>query len=196
MTVAFTGHRQINGKYPDGFRTMDGRYSSNDGLWSKVYNALLNLITTLHHKYGHVDFISGGAVGFDQVAAKAVIDLYMAGLPIQLIMAIPFEGQESKWSRLVVEGYNYILGHAHEVHYVCEPGYAPWKMQKRNEWMVDRAKTIVALYLSEGKTGGTLNCINYAMKHKKPLITIHPLTQRAEGMVFNYQQNKYVIHPI
>jgi uncharacterized phage-like protein YoqJ len=69
-------------------------------------------------------------------------------------------------------------------------------MQKRNEWMVDRAKTMVALYLSEGKTGGTLNCINYAMKQKKSVITIHPLTQRAEGMVFNPVSNEYVVQSI
>jgi uncharacterized phage-like protein YoqJ len=39
-------------------------------------------------------------------------------------------------------------------------------MQRRNEWMVDRADKLVALW--DGSWGGTFNCIEYARKKGVP----------------------------
>ena len=49
----------------------------------------------------------------------------------------------------------------------CLDGYAAWKMQKRNEWMADKATRIVALW--DGSPGGTANCIAYASKIGRPI---------------------------
>ena len=179
MTVAFTGHRTINGQYHP------------NGEWGAVMTATLQLITTLHYKYGHVEFISGGALGFDQVAALSVIHLRgTGGLPIKLIMALPFREFDSKWPTSSKKVLATIVSNADLTNYISDPGYAPWKMQTRNEWMVDYAKTVVALYLPD-KTGGTINCINYVMKCRKSLITIHPLTRVIEGIVFKPEANEY-----
>jgi len=183
MTIAFTGHRTINGIY------------APNPVWEKVYITVTRVISTMYHKYNHIDFISGGALGMDQIAAVSVLNLIRTGVPIRLILALPFEGFESKWISDSKKAFNLMIEAADEVHYVCDPGYAPWKMMKRNEWMVDRAKTVVALYLPD-KPGGTLNCINYAMKQKRSLITIHPITQVVGGIVFNYESNEYKEVPI
>ena len=51
--------------------------------------------------------------------------------------------------------------------------YAVWKMQKRNIWMVDQSNVVVAVWNGE-KSGGTYNCIKYAIEKKKPVLVIHP----------------------
>lgn len=43
----------------------------------------------------------------------------------------------------------------------------PKAMQIRNEWIVDRADRIIALW--DGSFGGTHNCITYANKRKVPV---------------------------
>lgn len=106
--------------------------------------------------------ISGGALGWDQALAIAAWDL---GIP--LTMALPFKDFDSKWPAKSRKFLAYLNKNAHEVVYVCEDGYAPWKMQKRNEWMVDNSDGVLALW--DGSDGGTHNCIKYAMKVGKPI---------------------------
>ncbi len=106
--------------------------------------------------------ISGMALGWDQELATAALAL---GIP--LWAAIPFDGQEKAWPEESQEKYHDILQAAHSVTVVCEGGYAPWKMQKRNEWMVDKATKMAALW--DGSAGGTANCIRYAQKMGKPI---------------------------
>ena len=108
--------------------------------------------------------ISGGALGWDQALAEAAIDL-----DIPLVMALPFEGFECKWPRESQEFLHSLMNPA-EVVFVCEPGYAPWKMQERNKWMVDNSDTVLALW--NGTDGGTANCVKYATKVGKPIINL------------------------
>jgi uncharacterized phage-like protein YoqJ len=57
---------------------------------------------------------------------------------------------------------------------IVNPGeYAAWKMQKRNEWMVDRCTALIAVYNSD-QTGGTRNCVEYAKKVGRRIVTINP----------------------
>lgn len=86
--------------------------------------------------------------------------------------AVPFEEQPVRWSRDQFEKYKELLGHASEIVHVCEPGYAAWKLQKRNEWMVDRCDLLLAVW--DGSNGGTANCVRYAEKIGRPLVRINP----------------------
>jgi uncharacterized phage-like protein YoqJ len=106
--------------------------------------------------------ISGMALGWDTSWAEAALGL---GLP--LCAAVPFEGQEKRWPSHSQEKYAYLCMMATKVVYVCEPGYAAWKMQKRNEWMVDHCDELVALW--DGSDGGTANCVRYAERVGKPV---------------------------
>ena len=109
--------------------------------------------------------ISGMAMGWDMALAHAA-----AHLGIQLIAAVPFKGQENRWSYQTVNFYHDLLSKAEEVVYVSEEGYAPWKMQVRNEWMVDHCDKVLALW--DGSAGGTGNCIKYAEKVGKPIVNL------------------------
>jgi uncharacterized phage-like protein YoqJ len=55
---------------------------------------------------------------------------------------------------------------------VCEGGYHPDKLQKRNIWMVDRSTAVLALW--DGSKGGTANCVKYAEKVSVPVFNVWP----------------------
>ena len=71
---------------------------------------------------------------------------------------------------------NQTWGFRHEDYpgvYVCSRGgYAGWKMNYRNTWMVDRADAVLAVW--DGSSGGTANCVNYARTINKPIRFINP----------------------
>lgn len=100
------------------------------------------------------EVISGMALGWDTAVALAALDL---GIP--LTCACPFEGQERLWSARQQMRYRDILSKAARVVYVCRHKLNI-AFQERNEWMVDRASHILALW--DGTPGGTANCIEYA----------------------------------
>lgn len=140
MIVAGTGHR------PDKL----------GGYGKEAHERLVRVAcTALGDIKGDVSkVISGGALGWDQALADAAIRL-----DLPLILALPFEGFECKWPRSSQEFLHSLMNPA-DVVFVCEPGYAPWKMQERNKWMVDNCNTLLALW--NGTDGGTHNCIKYA----------------------------------
>lgn len=107
--------------------------------------------------------ISGMALGWDQAVASACV-----ALDIPFIAAVPFEGQESRWPAAAQEHYRWLLDAAADVIFVVE-GLAPTMgaFQRRNEWMVDNADRMVALW--DGSWGGTFNCVRYAEKRGVPI---------------------------
>jgi uncharacterized phage-like protein YoqJ len=109
--------------------------------------------------------ISGGALGWDQALGWAALRL-----KIPLTMALPFKGFHTKWPSISQGLFNLMCFDAEEIVYVSEPGYSPWKMQVRNEWMVDHCDTVLALW--DGSAGGTGNCIQYANKVGKPIVNL------------------------
>jgi uncharacterized phage-like protein YoqJ len=48
-------------------------------------------------------------------------------------------------------------------------------MQKRNEWMVDHADAVIAVW--DGSPSGTANCIGYARKKRRPILVIDPVEE-------------------
>lgn len=110
--------------------------------------------------------ISGMALGWDTALALAALEL-----EIPLECAVPFEGQESKWVKKSRDLYNDILSKADEVTYVCDGGYAAWKMQVRNKYMVDNSDLLLAMF--NGTSGGTKNCVDYANETKTEVVNLY-----------------------
>jgi uncharacterized phage-like protein YoqJ len=107
--------------------------------------------------------ISGMAIGWDQALAWAAIHE-----KIEWWAYVPFKGQEKMWPPESKMLYHALLTQADSVNIVCPDGYAPWKMQQRNEAMVDACDKVLALW--NGGPGGTANCIAYADHVGKPYI--------------------------
>lgn len=147
MKLCGTGHRppKLGGYGPD------------------VYSRLVDLADRwLDHGTDVTEVISGGALGWDQALAEAAL---RNKLP--LVMALPFPGFEDRWPAASKTHLHSLMHRASKVVFVCDPGYAGRKMQERNEWMVDRADVVLALW--DGSTGGTGNCVRYANKVGKPV---------------------------
>ena len=107
------------------------------------------------------------AQGVDQIAAEVAMDLFF-----DVVAAVPFEGQETLWPEPAQIKYWELLLKCVDVREICEPGYAAWKMMKRNQWMVDNCDVLIAVW--DGSSGGTKNCVDYATSKEKTIIRIDP----------------------
>ena len=114
-------------------------------------------------------FITGMARGVDIWAAEIVLDLRDAGAPIRLMCASPFEGFERSWNDEWQRRYNRIMAAADHTLFVCN-GYSRSCFQIRNEWMVNHASRVIAVF--NGEKGGTKNTIDYAHAQNIHLVTI------------------------
>jgi len=66
---------------------------------------------------------------------------------------------EDNWDSSWRDRYNFVIKNADKIHYVSNhPGRAAFF--KRNEWMVDRASRLIAVFT--GAPGGTKKTIEYA----------------------------------
>lgn len=128
----------------------------------QIHQRLRDLARAALIHYGPSKVISGMALGWDTALAEAALDL---GIP--LVAAVPFAGQESRWPAASQERYRAILARATEVVIVSMGSYGVWKMQVRNEWMVDRCDKLLTLW--DGSEGGTGNCVAYAKRVQREM---------------------------
>jgi uncharacterized phage-like protein YoqJ len=153
MIVAFTGHR------PDKL----GGYKLPNPTYIKVCQIIEKTLKEVQPE----KVISGMALGIDQWAANIAIKLN-----IPFVAAVPFEGQEKAWPAASQQTYHKLIKLASEKVIVCDGGYAPAKMQIRNQWMVDRCDLLIAVW--DKSPGGTGNCVRYAQSINKNIIYINP----------------------
>ena len=149
LSCAFSGHREIK-------------------ITDKVKNTLkLEIIKLIDN--GVTVFLNGGALGFDILCAKTVIELKEVFKNIKLHMILPCRDQAERWgynNRLM---YEEVLRKSDSVYYVSE-AYEPGCMQKRNRFLVDNCDYLLT-YLEKDK-GGTYYTVKYAEKQGKNIINI------------------------
>ena len=118
---------------------------------------------------GVTDFISGGALGFDQTAASLIAAKKETGQNIRLIFALPCKNQDALWSGKQRMFYKELLAKADETIYVSEE-YDDFCMHKRNNYMVEHsAYCICALLYEKSGTGQT---VRYAQKKGLRIINV------------------------
>lgn len=164
-TISFTGHR------PDKL----GGYNENNATAIWVKDQLSFLIRDYINK-DFTKFIWGGALGTDTWAAIEVLKLQKEYPDILLTLYQPFEGMDAKWYDSSKRIFNDLRYKSNSVVTVCDGGYAAWKMQRRNEAMVNNSDLIIAVW--DGSSGGTGNCVQYAESQKKPIHFIDPESRR------------------
>ena len=114
-------------------------------------------------------FYSGGAQGFDLVAAQMVLNLRKDAYPhIQLILALPCRNHDAGWRREMREVFDEIAAWADEVHYVSE-AYTRTCMMERNRYMVDRCRYMIAYCEDVHARSGTAYTVNYATKCRRSI---------------------------
>lgn len=153
MIVALTGHR------PEKL----GGYTIPNPTYSRVCKRIEAKLQELKPE----KIISGMALGVDQWAVNIALNLN-----IPFVAAIPFVGQERNWPERSQIIYQKLLEKALEKVIVSQGGYAGFKMQIRNKWMVDHCDLLMAVW--DGTLGGTANCINYAKSIGREILFIDP----------------------
>lgn len=150
-TCCFSGHRNL------------GKYDYN-----YVYQRTKDIITLLAEN-GIVYFGTGGAIGFDTIAAKAVFAVREIYPQIKLILVLPCEDQARYWKTENVEEYNKIKEQADKIRYVSK-SYYDGCIHKKNRHMVD-CSSICVCFLTDFESG-TAVTVDYAIEKGLDVINV------------------------
>lgn len=142
-TCCFTGHRKLP-----------------QNKIEHIIKRLNDEIDNLYHQ-GVTSFISGGALGFDQIATSLIIAKRDMGFDIRLIFALPCKNQDEHWSDDQKRLYRNLLAEADEIVYVSEE-YQDSCMKKRNRYMVEHSAYCICALLRD--RSGTSQTVSYARK--------------------------------
>lgn len=161
MICCVTGHR------PKGFPF---RCRKTSRLYRNYLYILRKRIGELIEK-GYRTFMTGMAQGADMDFAEAVLrfkqKLRKKHIDIILMAVIPCPNQTKGWTVEQVRRYQRILRKCDFQKEISSCYH--WRcMQDRNEYMVDRADLVVAIWNGE-KGGGTWNTIQYAQAKEKEI---------------------------
>lgn len=140
-TCCFSGHRKI----------LECR---KEWVLRRIHDAINYL-----YEQGTTTFITGGALGFDTLAAEAVLAQKAFRKEISLIVVLPCASQAARWSTFSVQRYERIKAEADTVICLSERYYNGC-MQARNRYMVEMSAYCVC-YL-ERAWGGTYYTVQYA----------------------------------
>lgn len=140
-TVCFTGHRQI--------------------IHADIAERLEEVIEILIGE-GFEYFGTGGALGFDTLAARTVIKLKEKYENIRLILVLPYAHQALKWSKENRDEFYDIMKLADKVTYISME-YFRGCFHQRNRRLVDNSSVCVAYQYKN--YGGTAYTVDYAENH-------------------------------
>ena len=118
--------------------------------------------------HGFTHFVTGMSRGFDLWAAQTVLRL-TDELPLSLVCAIPFDGQDADWAPAWRELYDRVLRRAAQV-YLLSPAYTPGCFHTRNRFLVDAAARLICYY--DGQPGGTAYTVRYARRCGLELVNL------------------------
>ncbi len=137
-TCCFTGHRKINEK------------EILDNLNTQIDKLIANGVTT---------FLSGGALGFDQICAREILNRKEKGIKLNLIFVLPCMDQDKLWTEPQKQNYANLLEKADAFIYTSNT-YSKNSMTIRNKRLVELSDT--CLCALKNKRSGTAQTVNFA----------------------------------
>lgn len=150
-TCCFTGHRKIP---PSEVGTITQRLKI-------VIEDLIN--------DGYLYFGTGGALGFDTIAAQTVLSLKKRFPDIKLILVLPCRYQTKGWKTTDIVIYEAIRFSADKIVYTSNQ-YTKRCMYIRNEHLVNNSSVCIC-YKTKSK-GGTAFTVNYAKEKGLQIINV------------------------
>ena len=121
---------------------------------------------------GVTDFISGGALGFDQMAASFILAKREMGRPVRLTLALPCRDQEKFWGEAERKLYFHLLSEADEI--VCvSDNYVDGCMKKRNRYMIEHSSHCICALLHP--FSGTEQTVRHARQAGVAVINVADL---------------------
>ncbi len=150
-TCCFTGHRYI-------------LENKKEEIKDKTKEEVIKLINK-----GVIYFGTGGAIGYDTIAAEIVLELKEIYSNIKLILILPCFDQTKGWKEKDIEKYSGIKKKADKVRVLSERYYIGC-MHTRNRYMVDNSAYCICY--CKKTSGGTFYTVNYALKNNTNVIYI------------------------
>lgn len=150
-TCCFTGHRKIP-------------FEQYECIAERLKLAIIMLI-----KKGVIYFAAGGALGFDTMAAQAVLELRNLYPQIKLILVFPCKTQSLYWNQSEKNIYESIKTACDKYVYISAE-YTRDCMYKRNRHLVDYSGYCIC-YLTK-LSGGTAYTVEYAKRKGLQIINI------------------------
>ncbi len=142
-TCCFTGHRMLSEQ-------------ARDQLPLIIHNKIFELTAR-----NCQTFVTGGALGFDTIAARVICQAKEYFPYIRFVMVLPCKTQADRWPEQDKIIYHHCIKAANKVIYVGEE-YTSGCMFARNRKMVDMSDICVAYCRSQ--RGGTAYTVNYAQR--------------------------------
>ena len=159
-SVCFTGHRTIA--------------EDKEKLSARLYALLERFVT----EQKVMDFYSGGAVGWDALAALTVLKLRESypEVKLHLVLPCPFEEQSTKWNEAQKTEYLHILGLADSVEQVSDRYYNGC-MKARNARLVELASDYCICYWNpKHYRSGTGQTVRMAQKKGIEVINLFEMS--------------------
>ena len=150
---AFTGHRRIESRH-----------------MQKLPELVLRAVQYAYDN-GCRKFITGGAIGFDTLAAREVIKFRISHPDVSLVLALPCIEQDAKWNSAQKNAYSFTLAVADEVIYTSEV-YTKNCMAIRNRYLADKADLLIA-YVGRSNSGAA-QTVRMAESMNKRIYNLYP----------------------
>ena len=159
-TACFTGHRDINANI------------------SALSSLLCSTLDCLITEQGVTDFYAGGAVGFDTLAADAVLRMREKYPLVKLHLVLPCSNAEQTkdWTAEQVADFNRIIGLADSVEYISDRYYNGC-MKDRNARLVELASECCICYWNpKNYRSGTGQTVRMAQRKGIEVINLFELS--------------------
>ena len=121
------------------------------------------------------DFYSGGALGFDTLAAREVLSFRISHPDVRLIMLLPCIDQDLKWNARQRDNYRFLLSNANEVVYISEE-YTADCIRRRNMRLAELCDIMIC-YLSR-RDSGAGQTVAMAKRLDKRIYSLYPALEK------------------
>lgn len=152
LTVCFTGHRQIEQRL------------------ALRLPALLDRVIRELYDRGARTFLTGGAQGFDTVAALKVLEWKEVHPDIRLELILPCRDQTNGWSEAGIRTYRYILRQADDHRFLFD-SYVDGCMLERDRRLV--AESDICVAFCTRSRGGTAYTYAQALRNGLEVINLY-----------------------
>jgi len=154
MRCCFTGHRHLT-----------------DEEIQVIQYEILSAVEPLADENKDCQFLVGGALGFDTIAAEAVLFFREVYPQIRLILALPCYNQTKGWPAKDIFRYNNIRKKADEVIYISKEYYNGCMLQ-RDRYLVEHSDICIAFLRPNTQKGGTRYTVDYCLERGIPVVNI------------------------
>lgn len=119
-------------------------------------------------------FITGMALGVEQICAEMVLELKETCPQFTLECAIPYEEQAVRWTEKQRERYFSIVASC-DTETLLQTKYSRNCMRRKTEYLMDHSSFVLAVWDGMGRDG-TSRAVRYARKLGRDITIVHPKT--------------------